>query len=53
MIQAIAGKLIFISNCVQSGRKFLARILATLRNMGEKKWTTLSDPFRADIKFVT
>lgn len=51
MIKAIAGKLIFISNCVHPGRKFLARILATLRNMKDKIWTAISHQFRADIKW--
>lgn len=51
MIQALVGKLIFISNCIRPGRKFLARILATLRNMKDNNWTTLSVPFKADIKW--
>lgn len=49
MIQGIVGKLIFISNCIQPGRKFLARILATLRNMKDRAWTTLTPSFKADI----
>lgn len=51
MIQAIVGKLVFIYNCVTPGRKFLARILATLRYMKDDSWTTLSDQFKADIKW--
>lgn len=51
MIQAIVGKLIFISNCVHQGRKFLARILLTLSNMKDGAWTTLSTQFKADIKW--
>lgn len=51
MIQAIIGKLIFISNCIRPGRKFLARILATLRNMKDNTWTTLSQHFKADLRW--
>lgn len=49
MIQQIAGKLIFLCNCVQQGRKFMARILATLRNMKDRQWTTLNHDFKADL----
>lgn len=51
MIQAIIGKLIFISNCVYPGRKFLARILRTLSYMRDNTWTTISNEFKADIKW--
>lgn len=51
MIQQIAGKLIFLCNCVQQGRKFMARILATLRDMQDRKWATINDQFRADISW--
>lgn len=51
MIQKLAGKLIFISNCVYPGPKFLARILATLSKIGETEWTTLSNHFKADVKW--
>lgn len=42
MVQAIAGKLIFVANCVQQARKFTARILATLRAMQDGAWITLN-----------
>lgn len=51
MIQKIVGKLIFISNCVQPGRKFVTRILATLSAMHDRTWTTVDDTFRADIRW--
>lgn len=51
MIQSIVGKLIFISNFVRPGRKFLARILSTLSHMEDNAWTTLSDHFKSDIKW--
>lgn len=51
MIQQIAGKLIFLCNCVQQGRKFMARILATLRDMKDRQWTTITDSFKVDIRW--
>lgn len=33
MIQSLLGKLVHLSNCIQHGRKFLSRILGTLRAM--------------------
>lgn len=49
MIQQLVGKLIFLCNCVQQGRKFMARILATLRDMKDRQWTSVSAQFRADV----
>lgn len=51
MIQRLAGKLIFVSNCVYPGRKFLARILATLSHLQDAEWTTITDHFKADVKW--
>lgn len=51
MIQTIVGKLIFNSNCVYPGRKFLARILRTLSFMPDNASTTLSVQFKADVKW--
>lgn len=48
-VQAIVGRLIYISGCVTSGRKFTTRILGTLRAMGENTWTTITEEFRADL----
>lgn len=48
-VQAIVGRLIYLSNCVIPGRKFISRILGTLRGMGERNWTTLTKPFKADL----
>lgn len=50
MIQSILGKLIYISACVEQGRKFVSRILDTLRAMGDKNWTWISHEFRKDIE---
>lgn len=49
MIQSLAGKLIHLSACVSQGRKFTARILNTLRAMGNKSWTTIDPEFMKDV----
>lgn len=51
MIQQVAGKLVFLCNCVHQGRKFMVRILATLRNMKNREWTTIDKLFKDDIKW--
>lgn len=51
MIQAIVGRLIYISNCVLPGRKFISRIIGTLRAMEDKNWTTLTKEFKADLRW--
>lgn len=50
-IQAIAGRLIYVSNCITPGRKFTTRILAALRALRERKWTTISEEFKADLQW--
>lgn len=53
-IQSLAGKMNFIANCVTQGRRFMSRVLAAIRTMGNREWTTLSDGFRLDVKwFIT
>lgn len=51
MIQKILGKLVHVSNGVPQGRKFVGRILDTLRQMGDREWTTVNEPFKMDIKW--
>lgn len=51
MIQSLVGKLVFVSNCITPGRKFTARILATLRNLKDRQWTTIDAEFKADLKW--
>lgn len=51
MIQSLLGKLAHISNCVQHGRKFLSRILSTLRAMEKRTWTTIDSEFIKDVKW--
>lgn len=49
MIQALAGRMLYVANGIKPARRFTARILATLRAMGEREWTTLSSDFKADV----
>lgn len=51
MIQSILGKLIYISACVNQGRKFVSRILDSLRSMGDKNWTWVGLEFRKDLEW--
>lgn len=51
MIQSILGKLIYISACVEQGRKFVSRILDTLRSLGDRNWTWINEDFRKDIEW--
>lgn len=50
-LQSLAGRLAYVSNCILPGRKFMSRLLNTIRNMGEKNWTTLTTPCILDIKW--
>lgn len=51
MVQSILGKLAHLAGCVQHGRKFLSRIIATLKQFGDNKWITVNDEFIKDIKW--
>lgn len=53
MIQSLIGKLLHVANCIRHARKFVTRILSTLRYMVSHKqaWTTITPPFRADISW--
>lgn len=50
-IQSLLGKMNFIANCVGQGRRFMSRVLAALRAMQDREWTTISDDFRLDVKW--
>lgn len=50
-VQAIVGRLVYISNCVLPGRKFTSRIIGTLRAMEDRQWTTISKEFKADLRW--
>lgn len=51
MVQSLVGRLSHIANCVIPGRKFLARMLGTLRAFEDKKWTTIDEEFVKDIRW--
>lgn len=51
MIQSILGKLIYVSACINQGRKFVARMLDTLRSMGDRNWTSIDREFCKDIEW--
>lgn len=51
MIQSIAGRLIYVANAIPPARKFTARILAALRSMTEGSWISLTEGFKADLKW--
>lgn len=51
MLQSIVGKLVHISTCVRQGRRFVARILDTLRAMGIRTWTHVDKDMLLDIKW--
>lgn len=50
-LQSLAGKMAYISGCVTQGRKFMCRVLSTLRSMKDREWTSLSEDFRLDVKW--
>lgn len=51
MIQSLVGKLSHLAGCVQHARKFLSRILSTLRSFGDKKWITINQEFIKDVRW--
>lgn len=51
MVQSLAGRLLFLTNCIKAGRKFMTRILDTLRSLNDKKWVTLASDFALDIRW--
>lgn len=51
MVQSLAGKLAYVAGCIRHGRKFLTRILATLRADYHKKWLTINQDFLKDVKW--
>lgn len=51
MVQSILGKLIFAANCVTHARKFVSRILNTLRGMTDGSWVTVGEQFMKDIQW--
>lgn len=51
MVQSLVGKLSHVANCVTPGRKFLARMLGTLRAFEDKRWTTIDEEFVKDVSW--
>lgn len=51
MVQSLVGRLSHVANCVTPGRKFLARMLGTLRAFKNKKWTTIDEEFIKDVRW--
>lgn len=45
------GKLIHLTNGISHGRKFTARLLASLRSMKDRTWTTISRQAALDIRW--
>lgn len=53
MIQSLAGRLLHITHCIQPARRFLSRILATLANLDDGQWISISPQFRLDVLWFT
>lgn len=51
MLQSLIGKIIHAAGCIRHARKFTSRLLATLRSMDNKNWTTLTADCKADIRW--
>lgn len=51
MIQSLLAKLVHVSNCIQQARKFIVRIIATLRSITDDGWIVTSDEFCKDIQW--
>lgn len=51
MVQSLVGKLSHIAGCIEHARKFLSRILSTLRSFGDKKWITINEEFLKDVRW--
>lgn len=49
MVQSLAGRLLYITNCITPARKFMCQILSTLRAMVNRRWTTLTPDFKLDL----
>lgn len=49
MLQSFIGKVLHAAACIRHARKFTACMLMTLRNMGTRNWTTLTNDCRADV----
>lgn len=50
-LQSLVGKLIHLTNGIKHGRKFTARLLASLRSMKDRLWTTVTKQAALDIRW--
>lgn len=50
-LQSLIGKLIHLTNGISHGRKFTTRLLATLRGMKDRTWTTITKEASFDIQW--
>lgn len=51
MIQSLVRRLLFLANAITPARKFVTRILATLRTMPDRGWINISEPFKLDVRW--
>lgn len=50
-LQSLVGKLVHLSSAISHGKKFTGRLLSSLRAMGDRCWTTLSQDAKLDIQW--
>lgn len=50
-LQSLVGRLIHLTNGIAHGRKFTAQLLASLRAMNNKDWSTITHEASLDIKW--
>lgn len=48
-LQSFVGKILHVVPCIRHSRKFTSRMLAALRAMQTKNWTTIGPAFKADV----
>lgn len=50
-LQSLVGKLIYVSSCIEHGRRFTGRLLGLLRGMEGRTWTSLSAEAKLDLRW--
>lgn len=50
-LQSFVGKVLHVVPCIRHARKFTTRMLAVLRAMNTKNWTTIGAEFKADVEW--
>lgn len=51
MIQRLVGKMLHVANCIHQARRFTARVLDTLKAMGDRLWTTVDEELLKDVRW--